>query len=269
MNPAQDPNAVHLLRVIVTEEEVHEVEVRPFDRLTVADYLRIGEPPEQPELPHELAARVFGIPERVTWIMRAHELEHLGQWYLGWLTEGAKRWEALRTVNEALNAMDNEGKAWTPQEALELLKAHGLHRTAIEVEGVQYRVPQRLEHETTWGQWLSIRHTVERHKGPEAALYPKVLAILCMPEGERFPMRSKDETAEAFDERFAAWLRARTRTFERARFVDALACCAFFLSSSATFRAIIRPSSTPSPILNKPSSAPDRSNTQSAGAPSR
>ena len=232
------------LRIELTDTEAHEVTLLPFDQLTVEDYLRIAEPTRENEQPHEQVSRIFGIPERITWVMKTHEVERLMSWYADWMRKGAASWASVKAVTDRLPEKDATGKPWTMAEAIELLSEHSLHRRHIEVDGVRYIVPQRIEHDTTWGQWLSLKHVADRHKGPEAELYPKVLAVLCMAEGERYPRRGSDETPEAFEERFATWTTQRRRLFRRARFVDALACCAFFLSSSEQFTAIMGASMT-------------------------
>lgn len=257
-----------ILRVVVSDAETLEIPLLPFDRLTVADYLRISEPASDEEQPHQLVARVFGIPERITWVMTAQEVQDLLAWYLEWMKGSADAWAGVKRVTEALDNWADPTEPWTLEHAVGLLKGEGLHRTTIEVEGRSFVVPQRLEHATLWGQWLSLKHAADKHTGPEATLYPKVLATLCLEPGELWPRQERDETPEAFDERFGEWMTERRATFHRARMVDALAACAFFLSSSGQFRAIMSHSSTACPNWMKHWRAPEPQTTESAGAPS-
>lgn len=229
------PDGVNVLRVVVTPDEVHDIPVRKFDELTVSDYLRIAEQPKEGEQTHELVSRVFQIPRRIAWAMKAHEVEALFAWYVEWIKRSNEAWASVKAVTERLPELSPEGTPWTMPQAIELLKEHSLHRTSITVNGVVYAVPQRLETDTSWGQWISLKHLAETHKGPEAAMYPGILALLCMAEGESYPVQGKDEEVDAFDARFLEWYTKRCAMFSGARMVDALACCAFFLSSSPQF----------------------------------
>lgn len=231
---------ISTLRIIVTDQEVHDIPIRSFEQLTVADYLRISEPRDN-EPPHQTVARVFNIPTRITWVMKVHEVEALFEWYGKWMKEGAKAWGSVEAVQGLLKDAEEGGEPMKAAQALEVLKAHSLYRATIEVDGVKYIVPQHLDQDTVWGQWLSLQALAESHSGPEAELYPNVMAVLCLEEGERYPTANEGETQDAFDARYSEWMVRRRATFRKARFVDALACCTFFLSSSSRFAETMRP----------------------------
>lgn len=239
------------LRLVIADDDFHEVALKDYDELTVRDYLRITEEGPPGETDQQRIAGAFGVPRRFTMIMRAHEAAQVMTHYLEWIRKSAEQWGAVRGILEKLDNWEDPAAPWTREDAQELMRLEGLDRKTITVGDRVFVVPERVEHETVWGQWLSLTDTVKAHTGPDAALYPKVLALLCLEEGERYPSQGKEEDDHAFEARFVQWVTDRIQLFHEARMVDAMAVCAFFLSSSAQFSAIMTASTSNCPSWMK------------------
>ncbi len=235
------------IRLEIAKDDFHILEFIPYEQLTIADYLRITEPGPPGELDHERITRAFGVPRRFARIMRAHEVKQVMDHYLEWIAKAPKMWDEVKAITEAIDKWDNPDRQWTQEDAAAMFAERGMHRTSFEVDGRTFQVPQRVELTTVWGQWLSLTDAVSSHKGPDAAMYPPILAVMCMEEGETYPAQGKEEGDNDFEARFVAWLGARVEMFHRARMVDAMAVCAFFLSSSEQFSATMTASTSNCP----------------------
>ena len=249
-------------------DTIHEVPIKPFHELTVADYLHITAPIPEGEEMHETVARVFRFPPLYAWAMKADQVEGLYEWFLQWHREGAERWAAMKRVTLKLEEWtDTHTGPWNHEDAKALLEAEGFHRGFIEIDGVRYMVPQKLEEESIFGQWASLKDLTHDHNGEEAELYAAIMAIFCMTEGERFPSQHRDEEDHEFTARFMGWIQDRRSLFMRATMVDAMGVCAFFLSSSSRFRGTMTANTLTCPPWMRHWTAQTPPPTDSVGAP--
>jgi len=70
---------------------------------------------------------------------------------------------------------------------------------AIEIMGRKWKVPQNIEADTIYAQWIDINSRLDRNS-EEASVMPIILAILLVPEGEEYDGTKLDERIALFQD---------------------------------------------------------------------
>lgn len=236
------------------EHRTIDVPCPSFDELTVEDYVRCAETAPTYEEPHERLLRVFGLEEHVVRCMSMDEVEQVLAFYSKWMAESAAMVGKLRTIVEQFDADDTNQVKWGAAEAIAQLNDVMPLPHYLELDGTRYIVPHRVDEATVYGQYLDVRNAIRSHgDAGEVSLYPTLLAILCLPEGEAYNPSNNQH---------------RKHVFNGARFVDALTVCAFFFSTCERLRAMLNPNFPLLARWKKHWNVPEPRNTVNAGASS-
>lgn len=213
---------------LTIDGEVHDVPIKTFDELTIADWQRITEAPEG-ETPQQLLVRVFGVTEAIADRVPRSKAKEIVDWYASWITSNTDLSERITKVSEAIQRkeeeMQAEEKSMTPAHIRQAMIDAGLHQDHITVREEVFVVPQSLGN-TELAQWDVFEETAREHGSkPMATMYAKILACLCLKEGETF------EQAPEVSE--------RTAVFMHAKLGEAMVVSAFFFSSDDGFSGIM------------------------------
>lgn len=252
------------VRLTIAPGDHHDIELVPFDQLTVEQHIRIFETVKD-ETKADYLQRAFGVPERFARVMRPHEIDRVSEFFEGWIRDNDGRLKALANVHDTMRDFaEAHGRGWTLEEAKSILQAQGLYRERIEVAGRTFVAPQRIDVETQAGQWADLEDALNvddglpiEQRATESETYVKTLAILMREEVDGklafgYPAQGKEESDQEFSERLTAWVLDRRSMFMRATWVDVMGCAAFFFSKSdycalytshrwTLFRGLIRP----------------------------
>lgn len=256
------------IRVIVTDEEIHDIPVKSYEELTVEDWLRIHDGHKEGEEPFETLHRVFGLETRIARVMKMHEIYGMLAAYTKYLNDGKDQWAKANDISRILAEEDEEtGQPWSAERMKYLLNSRGLWRETIEVEGQTFHVAQDIDLDGNYGQLIDLKSICQIEDISETARYPMIMAVYCLKEGEGYgPAKEAGETAESHQSRFDKWSADRRKLFRRARMVDAQAVCAFFFSSSDVFRETTHRVFPSFHTLKRLSPSEGQTNTASAGA---
>lgn len=240
------------IRIIITPGDHFDIEVKPFDELTVADHIRIYESDAKDtgynnlDMAKNRLIRITGAPDRFIRFMSAKKVDELTRVMNEQTAAQDRTLSTMAKVYETLNAWEkeHEGKAWTVDDARAVLEDHRLFRGEITVEGRTYTAPKIME-DATFGQWIDLQAAMDL-KGMEAESmgYVRALSILMQGEDGPYPVQANDESDEAYRGRANAYVQQRHRDFLAARFIDVLGCAAFFFFNSERFAAICAHSMT-------------------------
>lgn len=240
------------IRLTIAPGDHFDIEVKPFDELTVAEHIRIYEGNEQDtgysplDMAKNRLVRITGAPDRFIRFMSAREVDELTRVMNEQTAAQDRTLSTMAKVYETLDQWEKEhdGKPWTVADALAVLEGHSLFRGEITVEGRTYTAPL-IEETATFGQWIDLQAAMDL-KGMEAESmgYVRALAVFMQGEDGPYPVQRNDETDEDYRSRANAYTRQRMRDFQAARFIDVLGVAAFFFFRSERFAAICAHSMT-------------------------
>lgn len=259
------------IRLTLAPGDHYDFEVKPFEALTAADYIRINEPmPEglsPMEQSQELLMRYSGAPTRIIRIMRPHEVDaalaHINE-----VTRSiSKAKDAMDKVHETLKnwADEHNGQHWTSADAKELLDQMGLFRDTITVEGKTFTAPD-IENEAHFGQWIDLQAQMDVSTS-ESESYVRSLAIMMVGDDGPYPVQGEFEGDLQYNERRDAYTKERNRLFMASPWIDCMGIAAFFFSRSQRFALITGHNMN---LLNawlSPKSRPERQVIPSGGVP--
>lgn len=234
------------IRLTIAEGDHFDIEVKPFDELTVADHIRIYESDEKDtgwshlDTLRNRITRITGAPNRFIRIMSEDELNELVRVMNEQTAAHDRTLSAIGRVYETLDnwPKEHDGKDWTTDEAEAVMRDHHLFRERVEVNGRTYTAP-RIDQSATFGQWIDLQSAVDMPAGtPESDTYVRALAILMDGDDGRYPVQANDESDAEYRVRANAYTQQRRNDFMAARFVDVLGAAAFFFFNSERFAAI-------------------------------
>lgn len=254
------------IRLEIAEDDHHIIDLKPFDALTVEEHIRLFEAGSDEETDAEYMQRALLLPQRFARVMRRDETERVASIIAQWHAQNNGLVEAMRKVSDSLSDFENaNGRPWSFDDAKAIMEAHGVFRSSITIEGRTFAAPDRIDIESTAGQWadledaLNVDEEAPKHqRETESATYVKALAILMREvnaDGSKqmgYPAQGKDESDDAFAERLGQWIMDRRALFMRAPWIEVMGCAAFFFAKSnycalytsrrwSLFRGLLRP----------------------------
>lgn len=259
------------IRLEIAPGDHFDVTVPAFEELSVADHIRLFESNAKDEgsTPLEIAQnrliRITGAPSRYIRYMTPKEVDECFGAIEAMMSDHLRTHSSLAKVMETLDKWEDEheGKAWTLEDARQVMDGHGLFRQVIEVSGRSYTAPL-IEQSATFGQWIDLQACMGL-EGPESESYVRACSIMMDGQDGKYPVQGPAESDHEYSTRVDAWTEQRRRDFTDARFVDVLGCAAFFFSSSERFAAICGHSMSSLARLIRPSSVPERTVIPSGG----
>jgi len=233
------------IRLTIAEGDHHDIVVKPFDQLTVAEHIRIYENDSKDEGYNPLdtaknrLVRITGAPDRFIRYMRSAEIDELVRVLDEQVTANNMVMGKLAKVRETLDAWEKEhnGQTWNLADARAVLEGHSLFTTTITVNGRTYTAP--FVEEATFGQWIDLQSAMDVVGGePESMSYVRALAVMMTGEDGPYPVQENEENDTDYRTRANAYTQQRRADFLAAPFVEVLGAAAFFFSNSERFAAI-------------------------------
>lgn len=227
------------IRLSIAPGDHYDFEVKPFEAITVADYIRIHQPiPDgltQLEADQEVLMRYSGAPSRYVRYMRQEEVGQALAHIIEVSKELSKAKSALDLVNETLGKWQEEhdGNEWTREDAKRLLEEASIFSDKITVDGQEYTAPD-IENEASFGQWIDLQAQMQV-SGTESDSYVRAMSVMMVGPDGPYPVQGEFESDHAYTQRCGEYITKRSELFMRAPWVKAMGICAFFFSKSQRF----------------------------------
>lgn len=236
MNPTD-----HTIRLSLAPGDNYDFEVKPFDKITVAEYIRITAPMPEGLSPlqhrQETLQRYTGAPSRFIRYMSMDEVDRaLGQIDLVTKQLGDAT-NAMNRVNETLKnwQKEHDGKEWDQNDARKVIEQMGLFCTSIEVEGQTFTAP--MVETACFGRWIDLQAQMNVSTSESESYVRALSAMMDGPDGP-YPVQREHESDYDYDQRATNYTQERQRLFMDAPWVKVMGCAAFFFSRSQRFAAI-------------------------------
>jgi hypothetical protein len=264
------------IRIEIAPGDHFDIEVKPFDQLTVADHIRLYESNDKDQghssldLLKNRIIRMTGAPSRFIRHMKASEAEELMLVLDDQIKANDRTMSAMAKVNETLENWEKEhdGEAWTLADVQAIMEQHSLFRDRIEVDGKTFTAP--LVEPSSFGKWIDLSAAMSIEGAKESESYVRACSIMMEGEDGPYPVQRDDETDAAYTMRCDAYTESRRSLFhDHARFVDVLGCAAFFFSKFERFAAICGHSMPSLQALMPRGPRPEAINLQHVGVPTQ
>lgn len=262
------------IRLELAKDDYFDIEVKPFEQLTVADHIRLYESDDQDkghstfDLLLERIVRMTGAPSRFIRCMSPKEADELMRVLDEQIRHNDRALASIAKINETLENWEKEhdGIPWTLDDAREALAQHGLFRECIEVGGKTYTAPS--VESASFGKWIDLSAAMSVEGAKESESYVRACSIMMEGPDGPYPTQRNDESDGDYSKRCDAYTQERRALFtNEARFVDVLGCAAFFFSKSDRFAAICAHSMPSLRMLRRHGQEPEAINLRAVGVP--
>lgn len=234
------------LRIAIADDDVHEIELKTFDQLTTAEFIRMAERDDDPTdatLTKDKAKliRLTGAPDRFIRYMTDSEVEQAYTYVLGVLESSNEHIKKLSEVNKTLEEWEEaHERKWNVEDAKQVMEQFGIFRSSVTMGDTTYDAkPLGTAH---YGQWIDLESAVFTLKdATESELYAQTLAILMHGADGKYPVQTEHESLEDYSERCGSYTSERVRFFMAAPWVEVMGCAAFFFFNDQRYEAICNP----------------------------
>lgn len=229
------------IRLTIVPGDHFDFAIKPFDQITVSEYIRIHAPMPEGLTPlenrHEMLLRYSGAPSRYVRHMSMDEADRALK-YIADVTKSLSDTKTkLNKVHETLKNWQEEhgGEEWTHADAKGMLEEFGIFCDRIEVEGKVYTAPE--VEGSPFGKWIDLQAQMDVST-TEAESYVRSMSIMMDGPDGVYPVQGEYEDDNAYNVRRDAYTAERQRLFYNAPWVQAMGISAFFFSKSQRFAAI-------------------------------
>jgi hypothetical protein len=262
------------IRIELAPGDHHDIDVRPFDQLTVEDHIRLYESNDEDkggstlEVVKARLVRMTGMPSRFVRAMNADEVSRTMEAIDRQISANDATMNALARVHETLDKWEEEhdGQPWTIHDAQAVMDGLGIFKDSITVAGKTFTAPDVSM--APFGKWIDLSAAMSIPNAKESESFVRACAIMMDGPDGPYPTQGEEETDLAYADRGNAYTEERRKLFTKeARFVDVLGCAAFFFSKSEHFAAITAHSMPSLRALRQHGQRPEAINLQSVTVP--
>jgi len=235
------------LRLTLSDTEHYNVTVKPFDELSVSEYITLAEEQANYGDVSDLHTammtihRFTGCPLEVIYHQSPETVAHILRAIHDQVFSRDDFMDRFNKVHEALSKWEeeHEGNAYTKADAQALMEQFTLFRDRIEVDGRVWTAPD--PEFAPFGKWVDLQGAMNKHEaradGLESEAYVAALSAMMVGDDGPFPIQGK-LSDEQYNAKTEAYMEARREVFMRAKWVDVMGCAAFFFSKSQRFAGL-------------------------------